>query len=101
MPENKDIEKNEHWLKKAWKTKLAVLAVLTVLRGVFEGVYWVTEKWHEYKMTPKRIVKEVKRYRDWKGRWYEIFRDKESSDLYAIDYFYYIDKQTDEKIYCW
>jgi len=54
---------------------------------------------HEDEETGK--ISFVKRYRDWQGTWHEIFRDRETSDLYGVDHYYYIDKETDEKIYCW
>jgi hypothetical protein len=47
------------------------------------------------------LTTRVKRYRDWNGVWHEIFRDLEASETYKVDYYYYIDKKTDEKIYCW
>lgn len=145
MPEANNIEKKEHWIKKAWKTKVAVFAVLGALWGILEGVYWFTEKWHEWEVLKDnevhmveridrleenqknilqyvenkrksfavgfRVFKEVdeitgevtfaKRYRDWKGVWHEIFQDLEASRYYGVDYYYYIDKNSDEKIYCW
>lgn len=47
------------------------------------------------------ITNKVKKYRDWDGKWHTVFRDKEYSDIYGVDYYYYIDKETDERIYCW
>lgn len=42
-----------------------------------------------------------KMYRDWDGAWHEIHYDKKASEFYGIDYYYYIEKETGEKIYCW
>jgi len=42
-----------------------------------------------------------KRYRDWEGIWHEIYYDLEASELYGVDYYYYIKRGTGEKIYCW
>lgn len=133
------------FIKRTWKTFVGILTVGGVIWGVLTGIYWFTEKWHEYevfKESEKQVLDRldkieanqkkllnyvdkkstsfavgfrvfkmedeetgkttlVKRYRDWDGVWHEIFRDKELSDLYGVDYYYYIDKQTDEKIYCW
>jgi hypothetical protein len=47
------------------------------------------------------IMTRVKRYRDWDGKWHEIFKDIEASLMYGVDYYYYINQKTDEKIYCW
>ena len=131
MGDKKDIENKEHWLKRAWKTKLAILAVLAGLWGVLEGVYFFTEKWHEYQelktnevqlidridrleKNQKDVLKYMqgkkqsfavgfrvfkmededgggvtltKRYRGWDGKWHEIFRDKEWSETYGVDYY--------------
>jgi len=54
----------------------------------------------------KRIVDEngkirwVKQYKDWKGNVNNIFLDRENSDYYGRDYYFYFDHDTDEKIYC-
>jgi hypothetical protein len=43
----------------------------------------------------------VKKYRDWKGRLNNIYIDHELTDFYGVDQYYYIDKDTHEKVYCW
>ena len=42
----------------------------------------------------------TKQYRDFKGRWNDIFIDLEMSNYWGYDVYYYIDKDTHEKIYC-
>jgi hypothetical protein len=43
----------------------------------------------------------TKKYRDWSGKWNDVFYDKTMSINFGVDYYYYIDRQTSEKIYCW
>jgi hypothetical protein len=43
----------------------------------------------------------VKQYRDWKGHLNNIFIDHEMSELYGTYQYYYIDRDTHEKVYCW
>lgn len=46
-------------------------------------------------------VRFVKQYRDWKGYLNDIILDKELTEYYGIEYYFYFDKDTQEKIYCW
>ena len=58
-----------------------------------------------------RVFKEVdeltgkttfkKKYRNWGGVWNDVFYDAETSDIYGVDYYFYYDIRTGEKIYCW
>lgn len=43
--------------------------------------------------------KKKKQYRDWNGRFNDIYVDHELTDFYGWDQFYYIDPDTHEKIY--
>lgn len=47
------------------------------------------------------IKVKVKKYRDWDGILHEVHKDNEMSMTYGIDYYFYIDKQTGNKIYVW
>jgi len=42
-----------------------------------------------------------KMYRDWSGKWNEVFIDFEYSQEYGVNYYYYIDKTNGAKVYCW
>lgn len=56
-----------------------------------------------FKETDKEtgIVSFKKMYRDWQGIWHEVYLDREYSDIYGIDYYYYINKNDGRKTYCW
>lgn len=43
----------------------------------------------------------IKQYRDWKGNLNDIYLDKEYSEMYGIEYYFYYDKDTGDKKYCW
>jgi hypothetical protein len=47
------------------------------------------------------IVTQKKMYRDWEGIWNEVYIDNKYSRDFGVDYYYYIDKKTGEKTYCW
>lgn len=42
-----------------------------------------------------------KMYRDWNGVWHEVHLDHKYTNYYGIDYYYYISKESGEKVYCW
>ena len=46
-------------------------------------------------------TRKVRQYRDWKGYFNDIYIDHEATEFYGIDQYYYIDKDSHEKIYCW
>lgn len=43
----------------------------------------------------------IKQYRDWKGNLNDIYLDYELTEYYGMEYYFYYDKDTHEKIYCW
>ena len=45
--------------------------------------------------------RKVRQYRDWKGYFNDIYIDHEATEFYGIDQYYYIDKDSQLKIYCW
>lgn len=46
-------------------------------------------------------VIKVQQYRDWLGRSHNVYLDLESTELFGIDHYYYINPKSHEKIYCW
>ena len=55
------------------------------------------------KVTNEHTGKErwIKQYRDWKGHLNDIYIDFELTEFHGTDYYYYIDKDSHEKVYCW
>ena len=47
------------------------------------------------------VVTKRKMYRDWNGVWNEVYLDVEYTSQIGIDYYFYIDKRTGDKVYCW
>lgn len=46
-----------------------------------------------------RIESKIKKYRDWNGVMYEIFKDIDLSAEFGMDYYYYIHPITGNKVY--
>ena len=46
-------------------------------------------------------IRWVKQYRDWKGYLNDVYIDKELTEYYGIEYYFYYDKDTGEQKYCW
>jgi hypothetical protein len=43
----------------------------------------------------------IKQYRDWKGRLNNVYLDYELTEFYGMEYYFYYDKDTGDKKYCW
>lgn len=50
---------------------------------------------HTNEMTKRKM------YRNWEGEWNEVHKDQFYSELDGVDYYFYIDKETGDKVYCW
>ena len=42
----------------------------------------------------------IKQYRDFKGKWNNIYLDLEMSEYFGVEQYYYIDQETQEKEWC-
>ena len=56
--EKKDIVVKKSLIKRWWKKIVGGLAVLGVIWGVFEGVYFFTKYWHEYQVLKENVIGE-------------------------------------------
>jgi hypothetical protein len=70
---------------------------------------YIEQKKHSYavgfrvekQILPDGSIQKKKMYRDWDGHWHEVHLDNHMTAVYGIDYYFYIDKNTGEKVYCW